>query len=70
MRKPTPIEVGQALCLALIVVALFLLLPVAWAMLVVGSAGAALLTLVEHAARPAPATGEIIESTATETDGA
>jgi hypothetical protein len=70
MRRPSPIEVGQFACVALVVVAVFMLLPLAWAMLTTGLAGAILLTALERARVTLAVSGEIIESTATETDGA
>lgn len=52
-RARVSIEAGQAACIVAAAVGVFLLLPLGWALVVVGVVGSLLLTGLERAARPA-----------------
>jgi hypothetical protein len=56
MRVPSPIELGQAASVAVALTGLYMLLPLAVFLLVVGVAGAVFLTLVEQVAQRTPRT--------------
>lgn len=70
MRRPTLVELGQVASAGAIVAGLFLLLPLAWFLFVVGWLGVTVLTLAEYVAKLAPKPTPAPAAAAPETDGA
>jgi hypothetical protein len=66
MRRPTLVEVGQALCVLCVLAGLFMLVSLAWFLVVAGILGLALCVAMERQS----VTDEQASAPPTESDGA